>query len=209
VSAADPHSRCPDCGFAAPPESMDYALTGPSPGGEIDWTEPVHVRCMICGAAHGIGLADVLEPDSETARRRCAAAVAYRAGAARVQCTGRGLFLLGPDLTEAQREELRIAEGLRGLDTPRARPGGQGTRRWPRRGRTVIATVVHCLTVDMGNLCGVPSTEPGGGRATSAVAEVTCPECLAAICDRCPVPETCPEFGRCTLERAPAAEAGS
>jgi hypothetical protein len=32
-AAADPYSRCPDCGFIAPPESMEYTLTS---GGEID-----------------------------------------------------------------------------------------------------------------------------------------------------------------------------
>lgn len=115
VSNRDPYTKCPDCGFAAPPESMDYVLTGPPPGGEIDWSEPVHVTCMICGARHVIGLADVLEADSQTSCKRCAATVAYPAGAARVQCTGCGLFLTGPDLSDAQRDELRIAEGLRGM----------------------------------------------------------------------------------------------
>lgn len=65
---------------------------------------------------------------------------------------------------------------------------------------------VHALTLTMGNLCDAPSTEPGCGRATSARAEVTCPACLAAICDKCTFPETCSEFGRCTLEQAPVTE---
>jgi LSD1 subclass zinc finger protein len=115
VSVGEPYSRCPDCRFIAPPESRDNVLAGPPPGGEIDWTEPVHVRCMICGAVHDIGPADVLQADAEMTCKRCDATVPYPAGAARVQCTECGLFLLGPDLTEAKREELRITEGLRGL----------------------------------------------------------------------------------------------
>jgi LSD1 subclass zinc finger protein len=47
--------------------------------------------------------------------KRCSATVTYPAGAARVQCTGCGLFLLGPDLDDAQREELHITEGLSDL----------------------------------------------------------------------------------------------
>lgn len=93
---------------------MDYALTSRD-SGEIDWGYPVHVRCMVCGAQHTIGQADVLQVDAEMTCKRCAVIVAYPAGAARVLCTGCGLFLMGPDLTDTQRDELRIAEGLRGL----------------------------------------------------------------------------------------------
>jgi hypothetical protein len=38
--------------------------------------------------------------------------VAHPAAPARVWCPGCGVFLLGPGLDEAQRAELRIAEGL-------------------------------------------------------------------------------------------------
>jgi LSD1 subclass zinc finger protein len=111
VSAAGPYSRCPDCRFIAPPESMDYALTGPPPDSGIDWSRPVHVTCMICHAHHDITAADVVQAGAVMSCKRCAAPVAYPAGAARVRCTGCGLFLLGPDLDDAQREELRITRG--------------------------------------------------------------------------------------------------
>ena len=51
---------------------------------------------------------------------------------------------------------------------------------------------VHYMTIEMGNLCGQPSSEPGGGRASSVLSQVTCPACRAkaefdavvrAICD--------------------------
>jgi DNA-directed RNA polymerase subunit RPC12/RpoP len=114
VTARDPYTRCPDCGFVAPPESMDYVLAGRE-SGDIDWGQPVHVRCMICGAAHDIGAGAVLRADAEMACRHCGTTVPHPAGAARVQCPGCGVFLLGPDLSTAQQDELRIAEGLRGL----------------------------------------------------------------------------------------------
>ena len=41
--------------------------------------------------------------------------ISYPDGAARVQRTGCGLFLVGPDLDEAQRAELDITERLAGL----------------------------------------------------------------------------------------------
>jgi predicted CXXCH cytochrome family protein len=115
TAAADPYSRCPDCRFIAPPESMDYALTGSPPDGGIDWSRPVHVTCMICHARHDITTADVLQVDATMVCKRCSASVTYPHGAARVQCTGCGLFLVGPDLDEAQRAELDITERLAGL----------------------------------------------------------------------------------------------
>ena len=37
---------------------------------------------------------------------------------------------------------------------------------------------IHRLTIDMGNLCGMPTAAPGGHRATSVGANVNCPDCL-------------------------------
>jgi predicted RNA-binding Zn-ribbon protein involved in translation (DUF1610 family) len=111
-TAADPYTRCPDCGFIAPAESRDYTLT---PGGGIDWDRPVRVTCLCCRASHHIGAGDVLQAGAETTCHRCGASAAYSAGAARVQCPGCGLFLVGPDLTVAQRDELAVTEGLAGL----------------------------------------------------------------------------------------------
>jgi predicted Zn finger-like uncharacterized protein len=112
VSAAELYACCPGCGFIAPPESMDYALTGPPPDGDIDWSQPVHVTCMICRAHYDITGASVPLADAEVACKRCDTAVAYPAAAARVRCTGCGLFLIGPGLDARQLEELRSTEGL-------------------------------------------------------------------------------------------------
>jgi ribosomal protein S27E len=113
AAAADLYSRCPDCGFIALPDSMEYTLT--RDGDSIDWARPVHVRCMICRAPHVISADDVLHADGEMTCKRCGATAAYPVGAARVQCPGCGLFLLGPDLTAAQRDELAVTERLAGL----------------------------------------------------------------------------------------------
>ena len=37
--------------------------------------------------------------------------------------------------------------------------------------------LMHALTIDMGNLCGQPVSEPGGGRASSLDANVNCVTC--------------------------------
>jgi hypothetical protein len=58
---------------------------------------------MICHARYDISAVDVLQADATTVCRRCEASVTYPAGAARVQCTGWGLFLIGLDLQDAQR----------------------------------------------------------------------------------------------------------
>lgn len=105
----------PVCRFIAPPESMDYTLTGPPPDGDIDWSQPVHVTCMICHARHDVAAFDELHADTSMVCKRCSAPVTYPHGAARVQCTGCGLFLVGPDLDEAQRAELDVTERLAGL----------------------------------------------------------------------------------------------
>ncbi len=47
--------------------------------------------------------------------KRCSASVAHPSGAARVQCTCCGLFLVGPDPDQSQRAELDITERLAGL----------------------------------------------------------------------------------------------
>jgi predicted Zn finger-like uncharacterized protein len=105
----NPYTRCRDCGFIAPPESMDYAVTA---DGAIRWDQAVRVTCPCCHASYAITDADVLPAGAATTCHRCSAEVAYPAGAARIRCTGCGLFLLGPDLDDRQREELRITEGL-------------------------------------------------------------------------------------------------
>src|ERR1022692_856367 len=98
---------------------MDYTLT---PDDEIDWERPVHVTCLVCHARHDITGADVLQADTETARKRCAAAVTYPAGAARVI----------PARPGPGRVPARGAADHRGPGRPRAPgdlPRGQAARR--------------------------------------------------------------------------------
>src|SRR5260370_20602915 len=133
---ADPYTRCPSCGFIAPPESMDYALA-PGPGG-IDWARPVRVTCPCCHASYVISAADVLPPDADMTCHRCGATAAHPAGSARVLCPGCGLFLLGPDLTPAQRGQLTVTEGLTGL-AARAPVQAAKARRAARRSGTDAA----------------------------------------------------------------------
>jgi hypothetical protein len=96
---------------------MDYTLTA---DGGIDWDRAVRVTCLCCHASHPVGGGDVHQADAETTCHRCGSAAPYPVGSARVQCTGCGLFLLGPDLTAAQRDELAVTEGLAGLPLPEA-----------------------------------------------------------------------------------------
>ena len=131
-----PYTRCPGCGFIAPPEAMSYSLTET---GGIDWGRPVNATCLCCHACRTIGTGEVLPLDSETTCQRCGTPAACPAGAARVQCPGCGLYLPGPDLSEGQLEELRITEGLAGMalretylaarDGAAQRRGGAGSGR--------------------------------------------------------------------------------
>lgn len=111
--AADPYTRCPDCTFIVPPESMDYALRPGSDG--IDWTQPVRVACPCCHATYATSAADVLPADAAMSCSRCGTNAPHPAGATRIRCPGCGLFLLGPDLTASELDELSITEGLTGL----------------------------------------------------------------------------------------------
>jgi hypothetical protein len=77
-AAADPYTRCSDCKFIGLPGSMDYSLTGPPPDGNVDWTRPGHVSCMICRARHDITAADVLQADATMVCKRCSASVTIR-----------------------------------------------------------------------------------------------------------------------------------
>ena len=43
--------------------------------------------------------------------------------------------------------------------------------------------LTHALTIDMGNLCGHPTSQPGGGRATSMDANVTCGTCKQMLAE--------------------------
>lgn len=67
--------------------------------GDIDWDRPVRVTCLLCHARHDLTAADVLQAGAQTTCKRGAATVTYPVGAARIRCTGCGLFLLGPTWT--------------------------------------------------------------------------------------------------------------
>jgi hypothetical protein len=100
--------RCHACGFTAPPSSMSYVR--PADGTGIDWSQRVEATCMICHAACSPGPADVTALDDAMTCPRCQAAAPCPASAARVQCPGCGLFLVGDRLTGRQQEELRATE---------------------------------------------------------------------------------------------------
>lgn len=93
---------------------MEYTLTGPPPGGDVDWSKPVHVSCMICRARYDITATDVVPVDSEMTCRRCGVVTACPAKAARIQCSGCRVFLIGAGLDDARRTELDITERLAG-----------------------------------------------------------------------------------------------
>jgi hypothetical protein len=115
VSAAafEPYTRCPGCGFIAQPSSMDYML---GDRGGTDWTRSVRVSCTCCHHRYLIGRDDVLPLTAEQSCPRCTGTVtACAAGAGRVRCTGCGVYLIGSGLSDAQRDELRITEGMASL----------------------------------------------------------------------------------------------
>jgi len=91
------------------------------------------VTCPCCHASYVIAAGDVLPPDAEMTCHRCGTGAPHPAGAARVLCPGCGLFLLGPDLTPAQRDKLTVTEGLTGL-AARAAVQAAKARRAARRG---------------------------------------------------------------------------
>lgn len=103
------YTRCPECGWIAPPSSMDYGVTADCAA--VDWERPATASCMCCHATYAISEADLLALDSEMTCHRCEAAVACPAGAARAQCTGCGLLLLGAELSERQVGDLTATEG--------------------------------------------------------------------------------------------------
>lgn len=40
---------------------------------------------------------------------------------------------------------------------------------------------MHLMTIQMGNFCGRPTSQPEGGRATSRREDVTCEACLSLL----------------------------
>jgi hypothetical protein len=130
-AAADPYTRCPDCGFIAPPESMDYTLT---PGDGIDWDRAVRVTCLVCHGSHHIGGGDVLQAAAETTCHRCGAPVAYRPERPGSSVSAAGCSCSGRTWTPGGGDELAVTEGLAGLALRRPTsqpesepPSGAGT----------------------------------------------------------------------------------
>jgi hypothetical protein len=115
-----PYTRCPSCGFAAQPGSMNYLLTADR---GIDWTGTVHASCGICGRDHVITRADVLPLGAQHTcpRPGCGAVTPCPASAARVRCHRCGLYGIGPGAsTDAARAELELQERLHGFELRQA-----------------------------------------------------------------------------------------
>src|SRR6266571_4376563 len=115
-----PYTRCPRCGLAAQPGSMNYRT---ATGGGIDWTGAVHASCGICGQEHVITRDQALPLDAEHTcpRPGCAAVTPCPASAARVRCHRCGLYGIGPGAaTSAARAELDLQERLHGFELRQA-----------------------------------------------------------------------------------------
>jgi len=114
-----PYTLCPHCGLITPPTAMEYAVAGPG-SDEILWTRPAEVTCCACQRRHLITEVDVLPNDAQTTCRRtgritCTAVTAHPAGAARICCTGCGLYMEG-DVDEATAARREVTEALWGVE---------------------------------------------------------------------------------------------
>jgi hypothetical protein len=115
-----PYTRCPSCGFAAQPGSMNYRLAA---DGGIDWTGTVHASCGICGRDHVVTSVQALPLDAEHTcpRPECDAVTPCPASAARVRCHRCGVYGIGPGAaTGAARAELELQERLHGFELRQA-----------------------------------------------------------------------------------------
>ena len=115
-----PYTRCPWCGFAAQPGSMNYRITA---DGGIDWTGTVHVGCGICGREQVITRDQVLPLGARHTcpRPGCGAVTACPASAARVRCARCGVYGFGPGAaTGTARAELELTERRHGLELRQA-----------------------------------------------------------------------------------------
>ncbi len=115
-----PYTRCPSCGFAAQPGSMNYRLAA---DGGIDWAGTVHASCGICGRDHVVTRGQVLPLDAQHTclRSGCSAVTSCPAIAARVRCHRCGVYGIGPGAaTEAARAELELQERLHGFELRQA-----------------------------------------------------------------------------------------
>ena len=115
-----PYTRCPSCGLAAQPGSMDYRRTD---DGGIDWSAAAHTSCGICGHTRDITRSQVLPLDAEYTcpRSGCGAVTPCPGCAARVQCHWCGVYGTGPGATsDKDRAHLADVERLHGLELRQA-----------------------------------------------------------------------------------------
>jgi hypothetical protein len=115
-----PYTRCPSCGLAAQPGSMNYRRAD---GGGIDWSGAAHTSCGICGHTHDITHSQVLPLNAKYTcpRSGCGAVTPCPDSAARVQCHWCGVYGTGPGATsDKDRAYLAAVERLHGLELHQA-----------------------------------------------------------------------------------------
>jgi hypothetical protein len=115
-----PYTRCPSCGLAAQPGSMDYRRAD---GGGIDWSGAAHASCGICGRNHDITRGQVLPLDAEHTcpRSGCGAVTPCPGSAARVRCHWCGVYGIGPGTAiQTARAELELQERLHAFELRQA-----------------------------------------------------------------------------------------
>jgi hypothetical protein len=115
-----PYTRCPSCGLAAQPGSMDYRRAD---DGGIVWSGAAHASCGLCGRNHDIICSQVLPLDAEYTcpRSGCGAVTPCPGAAARVQCHWCGVYGTGPGAaSDKDRAYLADVERLHGLELRQA-----------------------------------------------------------------------------------------
>jgi hypothetical protein len=121
-----PYTRCPSCGLAAQPGSMNYRLAD----GGIDWSGAMHASCGISAARTTSPTARCCPSTPSTPARDLAAAPSHRAQAPLPGCsaTGAGVYGTGPGAaSDKDRAYLADVERLHSIELRQAvlnaRPG--------------------------------------------------------------------------------------
>jgi hypothetical protein len=115
-----PYTRCPSCGLAGEPGSMDYRRAD---GGGIDWSGAAHASCGFCGRTHEVTRDQVLPLDGEYTcpRDGCGTVTPCSGFAARVRCDWCGVYGFGPGAaSDADRAHLLEVERLHALELRQA-----------------------------------------------------------------------------------------
>ena len=115
-----PYTRCPSCGLAGEPGSIDYRRAD---GGGIDWSGAAYASCGFCGRTHDITRDQVLALDAEYTcpRDGCGAMTPCPGSAARVRCHWCGVYGFGPGTASStDRTHLHEVERLHALELRQA-----------------------------------------------------------------------------------------